>query len=91
MTNTDSPKEETVSTWKAVYVEQDTPTEVEGWYVVGDSITRVSPVVLRIEGSDIDGDRERIAHGMVGLLNAADEIAGVTVLGELVRVQLAQP
>lgn len=39
-----------MSTWKAVYVDQDTPTETEGWYVIGfaDSI---SPVVLKVEAN----------------------------------------
>lgn len=60
-----------MSTWKAVYVPEDTPTETEGWYVVGfaDSI---SPVVLKVEGSDTDGLREAIAGTVAKAMNRSE-------------------
>ena len=71
-----------MSTWKAVYVEEDTLTEVKGWYVVGFSDS-ISPVVLKVEGSDIDGLREAVATTTARSLNRSERNhATVTVTAD---------
>ena len=62
-----------MSTWKAVYVPEDTPTELAGWYVVGGE-NPTSPVVLKVEGTDIDGERQQLAEHFATLLEAVGEL-----------------